>query len=76
MNELIQAMIGQGIAVLDSLRLAAMLVPTAMIGSYAGGRLPHILHRRALQLAFLLFMGTIAWFTFTTAWAAAHSHHP
>jgi len=59
-----------GIAVLDSLRLAAMLVPTAMLGGYLGGRLTHVLPRRLLLVVFIVFMVTIALLTFSTAWQA------
>ncbi len=62
------------ISMLRSLTLAAMLVPTAMIGSYAGGRLTHVLPRRVLQLVFIVFMGTIAYMTFSAGWRAIHAH--
>ncbi len=62
-----------GIAVSASLQLAAMLIPTAMIGSYLGGRLTHRLSRRALRVIFVLFMTTMAYLTFSRAWNAAAS---
>jgi len=61
-----------GIAVADSLRLAVMIVPTAMIGSYLGARLTHILSRRWLHLVFILFMTLIGGMTFSKAWKAVH----
>jgi uncharacterized membrane protein YfcA len=60
-----------GVAIAESLRLAVMIVPTAMLGSYLGGRLTHVLPRRALQLVFIVFMGAIAYLTFAKAWNAA-----
>ncbi|MBN2022131.1 MAG: sulfite exporter TauE/SafE family protein [Pirellulales bacterium] len=59
-----------GASVRQSLGLAAMLIPTAMIGSYIGGRLTHVLPRRALRVVFVLFMLSVAYLTFTKAWDA------
>jgi hypothetical protein len=62
-----------GVAVTESLGLAAMLIPTAIVGGYLGGRLTHRLPRRALRLVFIVFMLTIAYLTFSRAWAATHA---
>jgi len=59
-----------GVAVADSLRLAAMLIPTAIVGSYLGGRLTHRLPRKALRAAFIVFMLVIACRLFYDAWHA------
>jgi len=60
-----------GVAVSSSLRLAAMLIPTAIVGSYLGGKLTHALPRKVLRLVFIVFMTTIAYLTFSRAWQAA-----
>ena len=69
-----------GIPVTSSLQLAAMLIPTAIVGSYLGGRLTHALPRKVLRLVFIVFMTTIAYLTFSKAWQAAttenRSHLP
>lgn len=57
-----------GISIWTSVQLAAMLLPTAMFGAYLGGRLTHILPRKLLLLIFIVFMTTIAFLTFQTAW--------
>ncbi|MBN1912032.1 MAG: sulfite exporter TauE/SafE family protein [Pirellulales bacterium] len=59
-----------GEAIWESLRLAAMLVPTAIIGSYVGGWLTHRLSRPLLRVIFVGFMITVAYLTFTNAWKA------
>jgi len=59
-----------GVAVADSLRLAAMLIPMAIVGSYLGGRLTHRLPRKALRAAFIVFMLVIACRLFYDAWQA------
>jgi len=61
------------IPVTRSLQLALMLIPTAMLGSYLGGRLTHALPRRVLRLVFIVFMVTTAWLTFSRAWKASAS---
>ena len=43
-------------ALSDSLRLAATLVPTAVIGSMIGSRLTHILPTRVLRSIFVVFL--------------------
>lgn len=49
------ATLGQhGIEVADSLRLALLLIPGALIGGYAGGHLMHILPRNIIRSAFIL----------------------
>lgn len=60
-----------GVALAASLELAAMLVPTAMLGGYLGGRLTHLLPRSLLRTVFIVFMTVIAVLTFNTAWQAA-----
>ncbi len=44
----------------DSLRLAAALVPTAVIGSMIGSRLTHVLPTRVLRSIFIVFLGAAA----------------
>jgi len=56
-----------GVPLVDSLALAAMLIPTAMIGSYFGGRLTHRLPRRVLRVVFIAFMLSVAYLTFSKA---------
>lgn len=60
-----------GVDVSSSLGLAAMLIPTAIVGSYLGGKLTHALPRKVLRLVFIVFMTTIAYLTFSKAWQAA-----
>ena len=60
-----------GIAVTRSVQLAAMLIPTAILGSYIGGRLTHALPRRVLRVVFIVFMLLVAYLTFTRAWRAS-----
>jgi len=62
-----------GVAITDSLWLAAMLIPTAVVGSYFGGRLTHMLPRRVLRVIFILFLATVAVLTFRKAYEAAPS---
>jgi hypothetical protein len=52
-----------GLEVTSSLRLAAMLIPTAIIGSYIGGWLTHILPRQVLRIVFIVFMSAVSWRT-------------
>jgi uncharacterized protein len=59
-----------GIDVVDSLRLAVMLIPTAILGSYFGGKLTHLMPKRALRVVFICFMAIISWVTFNKARAA------
>ena len=56
-----------GVAISDSLLLAAMLIPTAVVGSYFGGRLTHVLPRRVLRVIFIFFLATVATLTFVKA---------
>ena len=58
---------GHGVAISDSLLLAAMLIPTAIVGSYFGGRLTHVLPRRVLRVIFVFFLATVAVLTFGKA---------
>ncbi|MHC4400047.1 MAG: sulfite exporter TauE/SafE family protein [Planctomycetota bacterium] len=57
-----------GVPIADSLQLALTLIPTTLVGSYIGGKLTHALPRTALRVAFLAFMATMAYITFTRAW--------
>jgi len=59
-----------GIAVWASVQLALALIPTAVLGSYLGGRMTHALPRTALRVIFLMFMILMAYLTFIEAWAA------
>jgi uncharacterized protein len=59
------------VPITDSLLLAAMLIPTAVLGSYFGGRLTHTLPKRVLRIVFILFLATVAIRTFGEAWNAA-----
>lgn len=56
-----------GVSIGDSLLLAAMLIPTAIVGSYFGGRLTHVLPRRVLRVIFIFFLATVAILTFGKA---------
>jgi uncharacterized membrane protein YfcA len=60
-----------GIPLDASLQLALMLIPTAIVGSYLGGFLTHVLPRRVLRGVFIVFMLTMAYLTFTRAWKAS-----
>ena len=62
-----------GIDVVDSLRLAGTLIPTAIVGSYFGGKLTHRMPKRALRVVFIVFMAIISWVTFSKARAAIES---
>ncbi|UCD28782.1 MAG: sulfite exporter TauE/SafE family protein, partial [Planctomycetota bacterium] len=44
------------LSLLMSIKLAAVLIPTAIIGGYWGGRLTHLLPRRILRIAFIMLM--------------------
>ena len=48
--------LGDDGTILRSLTLAAVLAPTAMIGSYFGGHLTHTLPLRTVRLAFIVLM--------------------
>lgn len=50
-----------------SLRLAATIIPTAIVGGYLGGKLTHVLPRRTLRAIFIIFMLVIAYITFAKA---------
>jgi uncharacterized membrane protein YfcA len=45
-----------GIPLVESLRLAGVLIPTAVVGGLTGGRLAHVLPRRALRVAVIALM--------------------
>jgi len=59
-----------GVAIGDSLKLAAALIPTAVVGSYIGGRLTHRIPRNALRVVFVVFMLVVATRLFYDAWRA------
>ena len=54
-----------GISVIYSLRLATMLIPTAILGSFLGGRLTHILPLRVLRVVFIVFLLVVAYLTYS-----------
>lgn len=49
-----------GLPFRDALHLAMLLAPTAILGGYLGARLTHLVPRRALRIAFILFMSYAA----------------
>lgn len=59
-----------GESILSSLRMAAMIVPTAVCGGYLGGKLTHRVSRKTLRTVFIVFMIGIACVTFDKAWQA------
>ncbi|MFH1919386.1 MAG: sulfite exporter TauE/SafE family protein [Planctomycetota bacterium] len=63
-----------GVPVTDSLQLALMLIPTAILGGYLGGKLTHALPRNVLRLVFIAVMVTMAYLPFTRAWGALAAH--
>ena len=65
-----------GQSVLYSLRLAAMIIPTAVIGGYIGGKLTHALPRKTLRLIFIVFMIVIAYITFEKSRQALQTSQP
>ncbi len=48
------------IEVMSSIKLAAMLIPTAIMGSFVGGKLAHKLPRKVLRGVFIVFMVVVA----------------
>jgi uncharacterized protein len=56
-----------GETIADALRLAAAIVPTAILGGYLGGRLAHAIPRRTLRIVFIVFMLLLAYVTFSRA---------
>lgn len=58
-----------GFSIGESIRLALMIIPTAMMGSYLGGRLTHSLPRRVLQLILIGFFFGMAILTYERALA-------
>ena len=55
------------IQAVDSLTLAAMIIPTAILGSFIGGWLTHKLPLKTLRIVFILFMLIVALLTFNKA---------
>jgi uncharacterized protein len=58
-----------GFSVGQSLQLALMIIPTAMVGSFVGGRLTHVLPRRVLQVILIWFFFGMAVLTYERALA-------
>ena len=51
------ATLGQhGIAVMDSVKIAAMVIPTAIVGGFLGARLMHKLPKNIVRAAFILLL--------------------
>ncbi len=50
-----------GLAWTDSLMIAAMLAPTAILGGFVGGQLTHVLPLRLVRAAFVVLMTVAAW---------------
>ncbi len=65
-----------GFSPLESLQLAALLAPTAILGSYVGGVLTHRLPRKVLRGVFIVFMLTVSVLTFRDAWRAKFGNSP
>ncbi len=55
------AQLGASGSVVESLRLATFLAPTAMVGSFIGGHMTHSLPLRYVRLAFIALMLASAW---------------
>ena len=53
-----------GVSAVSALRLALLLAPTAVLGSYLGGRLTHVLPGKVLRIAFIVLMTVVAIQTF------------
>jgi uncharacterized membrane protein YfcA len=47
-----------------------LLIPTAILGGFVGGKLTHLVPKQTLRLVFILFMAVVACVTFSKAWAA------
>ncbi|QNN23906.1 sulfite exporter TauE/SafE family protein [Planctomycetales bacterium ZRK34] len=50
-----------GVAIHDSLMIAALLAPTAIFGATIGGKLTHVLPVRTVRFVFILLMIAAAW---------------
>jgi uncharacterized membrane protein YfcA len=50
-----------GIAPTESLKVAAVIIPTAALGGFFGGRLTHALPRSVVRVAFILLAVAAAW---------------
>jgi len=53
-----------GFYIMDSLQMAAMIIPAAIIGSWLGGKLTHRFSRRNLRISFIMFMILVSYMTF------------
>ena len=60
-----------GVSAVSALRLALLLAPTAVIGSYIGGHLTHRLSGKVLRIAFIVLMTIVSIQTFRKSRAAA-----
>lgn len=56
-----------GFSAMEALRLAGLIVPTAVVGSYLGGQLTHRLPRRALEALLVIFFLSMAALTYSRA---------
>jgi len=61
------------IEILSSIQLAVTLIPTAILGSFIGGKLVHLLPRKVLRRVFIIFMAIVALKTFQKSRAAVQS---
>ena len=57
-----------GDRVSDSLRLAAMLIPTAFVGSWVGASLVHRWPRWLIRAIFIVVISASAWRMFSAGW--------
>ena len=48
------------ISAIESIKLAALLIPTAIIGSFIGAKLVHRINRKTLRMAFIVFMAILS----------------
>jgi len=64
------------VPLIDSLQLAAMLIPTAILGSYLGGHLTHALPRRILRIVYIVFLLVVAYLTFSRSRAPQPAPSP
>ncbi len=55
-----------GIAIAESLKIAALIIPTGILGGYIGGHLMHILPRLWVRTAFIAVLSISIWKLLTT----------
>ncbi len=58
----------------EALRLAALIIPTAIVGSYLGGQLTHRISRWMLEVLLVVFFLSMAGLTYSRAMAAVRGH--